>query len=52
MRGRLFRRGWKGEELRAFLDFESHKELDEYLTNEPYVIEKMWDKIEIEVIEN
>lgn len=34
------------------MDFESHKELDEYLTNEPYVIEKMWDKIEIEVIEN
>ena len=30
--------------------FESRKELDEYIANEPYVLEKAWEKIEIEPI--
>jgi hypothetical protein len=29
------------------LDFPSRKELDEYLKTEPYVINKVWEKIEI-----
>ena len=32
------------------MDFESHKELDDYIANEPYVVEKVWEKIEIEPI--
>ena len=32
------------------LDFESRKELDDYISNEPYVVEKVWEKIEVEVI--
>ncbi len=38
----------KGSAL--IVDFESRKELDEYLANEPYVLEKVWEKIEVEVI--
>ena len=44
----------KGSAL--IMDFASRKELDDYLANEPYVREKVWEKIEIEsinvVIEN
>ena len=30
------------------MDFESRKQLDEYLESEPYVKEKVWDDIRIE----
>jgi uncharacterized protein len=29
------------------MDFSSRKELDEYLKNEPYVVNKVWESIEI-----
>ncbi|MBR1507590.1 MAG: hypothetical protein IJ619_06280 [Eubacterium sp.] len=32
------------------MDFESRRELDDYIANEPYVLEKVWEKIEIENI--
>ena len=38
----------KGSAL--ILDFDSRKELDDYISNEPYVVEKVWEKIEIEPI--
>lgn len=38
----------KGSAL--IMDFESRKELDEYIENEPYVVYKVWEKIEIESI--
>ena len=38
----------KGSAL--IMDFESRKELDDYIANEPYVMEKVWEKIEIEPI--
>ena len=38
----------KGSAL--IMDFESRKELDDYIANEPYVIENVWEKIEIEPI--
>ena len=38
----------KGSAL--IMDFESHKELDDYIANEHYVVEKVWEKIEIEPI--
>ena len=38
----------KGSAL--IMDFASRKELDEYLANEPYVTEKVWEKIEVEPI--
>ncbi len=38
----------KGSAL--ILDFDSRKELDDYISNEPYVVEKVWEKIEVEVI--
>jgi len=30
------------------MDFENRAELDQYLANEPYVQEKVWEKIEVE----
>ena len=36
----------KGSAL--IMDFESRKELDDYIANEPYVTEKVWEKIELE----
>ena len=30
------------------MEFENRKELDEYLAQEPYVLEHVWEKIEIE----
>ncbi|HSW87565.1 MAG TPA: YciI family protein [Candidatus Saccharimonadales bacterium] len=30
-----------------FMEFPSRKELDEWLKVEPYVVDKVWDKIEI-----
>ena len=30
------------------MEFDSRKDLDEYLAGEPYVTEKVWEKIEIE----
>ena len=30
------------------MDFQSREELDEYLANEPYVTEHVWEKIEVE----
>lgn len=38
----------KGSAL--IMEFESRKELDVYLANEPYVLEKVWEKIEVEPI--
>ena len=38
----------KGSAL--IMDFGSRKELDDYIANEPYVVEKVWEKIEIEPI--
>lgn len=38
----------KGSAL--ILDFESRAELDEYLANEPYAVEKVWERIEVEPI--
>jgi uncharacterized protein YciI len=38
----------KGSAL--IIDFESYKELDDYIANEPYVVENVWEKIEIEPI--
>ena len=38
----------KGSAL--IMDFESREELDSYIANEPYVQEKVWEKIEIEAI--
>ena len=32
------------------LDFEDRAALDDYLKNEPYVVERVWEKIEIETI--
>jgi len=30
------------------MEFENREQLDEYLSNEPYVQDKVWQKIEIE----
>ena len=38
----------KGSAL--ILDFDSREELDEYLANEPYAVEKVWERIEVEPI--
>ena len=38
----------KGSAL--IMDFESREALDEYIANEPYVLEKVWEKIDIETI--
>ena len=38
----------KGSAL--IMDFASRKELDDYLANEPYVREKVWEKIDVEPI--
>ncbi len=38
----------KGSAL--IMDFESRKDLDEYIANEPYVVEKVWEKIVVEPI--
>lgn len=38
----------KGSAL--IMDFESRETLDEYIANEPYVVEKVWEKIEVEPI--
>ena len=32
------------------MEFENRQELDEYLANEPYVLEHVWEKIEVERI--
>ncbi len=36
----------KGSAL--IMDFESREALDEYLAGEPYVLEKVWERIEVE----
>ncbi len=36
----------KGSAL--IMDFNSRSELDEYLAAEPYILEKVWEKIEVE----
>ena len=38
----------KGSAL--IMNFDSRKELDEYIANEPYVLENVWEKIEVEPI--
>ena len=35
---------------RATGNFDSRGELDDYISNEPYVVEEVWEKIEIEPI--
>ena len=30
------------------MEFESHEQLDEYLAHEPYVVEHVWERIEVE----
>ena len=30
------------------MEFENREQLDEYLANEPYVVEHVWEKIEVE----
>ena len=30
------------------MEFQTRKELDEYLANEPYVVEHVWERIEVE----
>ena len=32
------------------LDFPERAALDDYIANEPYVVEKVWEKIEVEVM--
>ena len=32
------------------LDLEDHAALDDYLKNEPYVMEHVWEKIEVETV--
>ena len=32
------------------LDFEDRAALDDYLKNEPYVLERVWERIEIETV--
>ena len=32
------------------LDFEDRSALDEYLKNEPYVVEHVWEKVEVETM--
>jgi uncharacterized protein YciI len=32
------------------LDFPDRSALDEYLRKEPYVLEKVWEKVEVEVM--
>ena len=32
------------------LDFEDRSALDDYLKNEPYVVEHVWEKIEVETV--
>ena len=38
----------KGSAL--IMEFDSRKELDDYLANEPYVLEKVWEKIVVDPI--
>jgi len=38
----------KGSAL--IMDFASRQELNEYIANEPYVLERVWEKIEVEPI--
>ena len=38
----------KGSTL--ILDFDSREEVDEYLAKEPYVVEKVWEKITVETL--
>jgi len=38
----------KGSAL--IMEFDSRAELDEYLANEPYVVEHVWEKIEVDTI--
>ncbi len=30
------------------VDFPSRKDLEDYLANEPYILEKVWEKVEVE----
>ena len=48
--GGLLREDGKMKGSALIMDFESREELDAYLASEPYVIEKVWERIEIEPI--
>ncbi len=32
------------------MDFESREELDNYLNNEPYILENVWERVEVETM--
>ena len=34
--------------LLLVMEFENREQLDEYLTHEPYVVEHVWERIEVE----
>ena len=40
--------GMKGSVL--IMEFESKDLLDEYLNTEPYIVEKVWEKVEVELM--
>ena len=40
----------EGKPKRSVLDFEDRAAFDDYLKNEPYVTEQVWDKIEVEIL--
>ena len=50
MAGGLLDEAGKMKGSALVLDFESRKELDDYIANEPYVLEKVWERIEVEPI--
>jgi hypothetical protein len=49
-----YKDGWEfpGDTIMHFLirSYEGEGKLDDYIANEPYVVEKVWEKIEIEPI--
>lgn len=48
--GGLLDEGKKMKGSVLILDFEDRAALDDYLKNEPYVVEHVWEKIEIETV--
>lgn len=38
------------EGKREYMDFDSREQLDGYLAQEPYVLEHVWDRIEVELM--
>ena len=48
--GRLLDEEGKMKGSALIMNFDSRKELDDYIANEPYVLENVWEKIEVEPI--